>query len=920
MFDDELKYQIINILKNFENLANLNQNYGSTWLFIKSLLKEKISKFKLLSIKLNRKNFNLNKYKYNIQKKFVSMSTAPSGLSWDMLNQMTTEKKGDSIISQLIHNGNILTNNDELTEHIFETFKNQFNSKPCEELSNSTFLKNLPKLSDKYLAIGDQITLQEVQKAIREAKCLSSPGRDGLPNEFYKLFHLQLCDILLKVYNELLIQGVCPAGFNEVDVVLIPKKEMPESLSDWRPISLLNNDYKLLTSILSRRLYESLPSIINEEQTCSIKGRGISTNISCARDILQSRRIRKGFLVFLDQEKAFDNVTHSYLLSVLIAFGYPQDFVKWIKILLNDSLGRVINGQNITNDFPFLNGIKQGDSLSPLLYILAIEPLLKRLKNKLSALGLGNSATIKLVYLAYADDIILCIRNIKGYLDFLGIYSEFSKITGAKLNINKTTIIPMSDDSRLQAERAGFKTSLGHKVLGVYLGSREFELKNWTMLAASLDNLIESLIRFNGFFTIFDRCRIINSVFLSKALYVLRYIDAPEKWIDRIMGKIRKFVNDNKHWPKRSFFHQCRQEGGLGLIDLAIHKKTFQILEVLDSLTESNNNLYYKSVFKFVTFPAYMDRWVNPYFHKITRWEEMQLPKSISEARRTYKRFKDFRLSIKSLEVLKTIIIEDYIMIKKKTRDVCLRLNLLTFNDFCEFKNENVTIPNELNQIAQLWRDTEIGNLDNTIFLYYKNELLSKKAFKSKFKKQSIKSFFLKSDNITFFHEDSNLFTISYSEKAWRLRRNAGVTPIFLNQIGQKSDTTCPICQVSNAGLQHMLHDCSFAKHIHAFLSLLLQTIGNDTDPKDVLLCGLSKSKEKREAVISDVAVICVATIQDQLYAAYNNCNYDGKRLLCKRIFSFRAQEKDWYGKIGRAKEFFERWGKFLLSLKSLYQ
>ena len=244
----------------------------------------------------------------------------------------------------MIDKGCILTDNDKITEHIFETFKNQFNSKPCEESSNSKFLKKLPKLLEQFFAIGDRISLQEVQKAIRNAKCLSSPGRDGIPNEFYQLFHSEVCDILLKVYNEILIQGLCPGGFNEVDIVLIPKKETPESLNDWHPISLLNNDYKLLTSILSKRLYESMPSIINEEQTCSIKGRGISTNISCVRDILQSRRIRKGLLVFLDQEKAFDNVTHSNLLLVLIGFGYPQDFVKWIKILLNNSCGRVING------------------------------------------------------------------------------------------------------------------------------------------------------------------------------------------------------------------------------------------------------------------------------------------------------------------------------------------------------------------------------------------------------------------------------------------------------------------------------------------------------------------------------------------------------------------------------------------------
>ena len=170
------------------------------------------------------------------------------------------------------------------------------------------------------------------------------------------------------------------------------------------------------------------------------------------------------------------------------------------------------------------------------------------------------------------------------------------------------------------------------------------------------------------------------------------------------------------------------------------------------------------------------------------------------------------------------------------------------------------------------------------------------------------------------FFEENNLFTIGYAEKAWRLRNNAGITPLFLNKINQRPTALCPICHHNNADKYHLIVECSFAKHVICFISKLLEELNDETTPELALLEGMKKCKDQRKSLVADLIVISLATIQDQIYSAYNLSPYDGKRLLCKRIFMFRRQEKQWYTSNNNIKFFLYRWSKSLDILKTLYE
>ena len=176
--------------------------------------------------------------------------------------------------------------------------------------------------------------------------------------------------------------------------------------------------------------------------------------------------------------------------------------------------------------------------------------------------------------LAYADDIVLFLRD-PGSIDrFLRIYHLFSELSGARINVNKSAIIPLTQNTRYECLRLRLGVSEGAKFFGIYFGGRGWEPKNWTGLVGALDGFCGEWDAYKHQLTIFERARLINSIFVPKVRYILEYIDPPENWLVRIMGRIRTWVNNNKHWPRRTLFHQTRALGGLGIVELVSWKKS----------------------------------------------------------------------------------------------------------------------------------------------------------------------------------------------------------------------------------------------------------------------------------------------------------------------------------------------------------
>ena len=235
--------------------------------------------------------------------------------------------------------GNIIENKDEILQRIENYYQKLYTTtKP----NDKNIIKVAQTLNHKKLSNEDKqacenfISEQEVKNAIQEMKNNKSPGNDGLPKEFYEVFWNELKYILPEVYNNIFLQGQMTESQRNAIIKLIYKKNDPNELKNWRPISLLNLDYKILSKILSNRLKPIMHKIIEDDQTCGIPGRSITNALDTLNHIWEITNDPKGHrgglaYIVLDQEKAFDKIEHRLIYSILEELNFESNFIRWIK-------------------------------------------------------------------------------------------------------------------------------------------------------------------------------------------------------------------------------------------------------------------------------------------------------------------------------------------------------------------------------------------------------------------------------------------------------------------------------------------------------------------------------------------------------------------------------------------------------------
>lgn len=216
---------------------------------------------------------------------------------------------------------------------------------------------------------------EEVFFAVKGLACNKTPGKDGLPAKFYnKLWHVigkQVCEVIRFAYNK----GRMSRSMAEGVITLIPKVGDKRELRDWRPISLLNSDYKVLSKVISNRLRDVAAKIIQDHQVCAVPDRRIVDNLILLRDMIYFANSHNSPLIVesIDLEKAFDRVSHAFLLQVLRSMGLPVPMIKAIKGLYNNISSQVLVNGNLSEPFLIKSGVRQPCPLSPLAFISVVE-------------------------------------------------------------------------------------------------------------------------------------------------------------------------------------------------------------------------------------------------------------------------------------------------------------------------------------------------------------------------------------------------------------------------------------------------------------------------------------------------------------------------------------------------------------------
>ena len=202
---------------------------------------------------------------------------------------------------------------------------------------------------------------------------------------------------------------------------------------------MLNVDYKIFSKCIAERLKRVLPKLIQPTQTGYVKGRNISAVIRTVMDIIEEMDSAKseGILLTIDFAKAFDSLSWEFVFKALEAFNLSPNIIDIIKICYNDISSCVLNYQSTTRYFEVCRGVRQGDPLSPYLFIIALELLSIYVQNDKSIHGVDyNQSEIKL--LLYADDITAILKSQTDARRLFTLIKEFSKCSGLKINESKS--------------------------------------------------------------------------------------------------------------------------------------------------------------------------------------------------------------------------------------------------------------------------------------------------------------------------------------------------------------------------------------------------------------------------------------------------------------------------------------------------
>lgn len=483
-----------------------------------------------------------------------------------------------------------------LTQHFQCSFSRQI---PTEAGPGVAFLEGVRGKAQLPLHFDCPYSLGELTEALHSLPKNSSPGDDGLPCEFYLAFWPLVGPIFLDMFLEVLRRGTITNSQGNALIRLIPKVEMPLKPTDYRPISLLNCDYKLMASTLAGRLKKTLDKTLGAAQRGGVPGRKIVDNLSLYRDAIAFMEERTelpsddllrdpvgpaGAVVGIDLEKAYDLVDRATLWSILSTMGFPEDFIGHLKTLYSVATMSVLNGSRVAGRVQCQSSVRQGCPLSIHLFVLYLEPLLVRLSSVLKGIHLLRR---RLVARAYVDDVAVFVDSDVDLLALDAILCSFCAWTGARVNRVKTKALGLGKwAGRVRWPLPWLQTASPLTLLGIPFTSSISETSDrvWASTVGHLHGILKNNI--SRRFTLFQRVNFIKSEAVSRTVYVGQVLKCPPETVSKIQSAISTFLWSGRlERPQPAISCRPASEGGLGMVNVGLFLQALFVRPILSSFT-----------------------------------------------------------------------------------------------------------------------------------------------------------------------------------------------------------------------------------------------------------------------------------------------------------------------------------------------
>ncbi|XP_062080800.1 uncharacterized protein LOC133785597 [Humulus lupulus] len=445
-----------------------------------------------------------------------------------------------------------------------------------------------PKVSQETNALLEcDFSREEVVNVIKNMNPTKAPGTDGLPALFYHKYWDNVGSDVVNVCLKILNGGGSVASLNETLIALIPKVDKPVKIEQFRPISLCNVIYKIISKCLADRMRSSLVDTIYEAQSAFVQGRVIQDNaiigfegLHCMRKNLYGNGSKLALM--LDMAKAYDRVEWKFIEKVMIKLGYSRLWVdKVMRCVRSVRFSVLLNGDIKGSIIPS-RGLRQGDPLSPFLFLFCAEAFSALFRKAeadgcISGLRFGRGS-LYVSHLFFADDSLIFLDANRGnYLKFLEIVSAYSKASGQLINFDKLEVcfgklVNLDDRSQLANL---LKVKLVEN-FGKYLGLPSFVGRNKREVFDNIRDRVWKRLKGwkRSLFSAAGKEVLIKAIIQAIPTYVMSCFKISKKIIDCLHSMAARFwwgSTEKKrkiHWCKWEVLCRHKGRGGLGFRDL----------------------------------------------------------------------------------------------------------------------------------------------------------------------------------------------------------------------------------------------------------------------------------------------------------------------------------------------------------------